>query len=353
MPTLLVGTRKGLFILDGDTWRTRHHAFRGDPVSMVLHDPRDGRLYAALHLGHYGVKLHASDDGGATWSPITTPAYPAHEGADGPSVDQVWELALGAGPGQLWCGTIPGGLFRSDDRGATWTLCSALWGRPERDRWMGGGADKPGVHSVLPDPRDPRRLLVGVSCGGVWFSPDDGESWEQRGHGLIARFMPPELELDPTTQDPHLLARCAAAPDVIWCQHHCGIFRSIDDGRTFVELHAQPSSFGFAVAAHPTEPDTAWFVPAEVDQRRIPVDGRVVVTRTTDAGTSFTALRDGLPQDDAWDLTLRHALALAPDGRTLAFGSTTGNCWASTDAGETWRVVSHHLPPIYVVRFGA
>jgi hypothetical protein len=217
---------------------------------------------------------------------------------------------------------------------------------------MGGGAVDPGLHSIEVDPRDRRQLLIAISCGGVWHSPDDGATWELRGKGLLAKFMPPERQEDPNIQDPHRIARCPGDPDVIWCQHHCGIFRSTDDGRTFTELHPQPSSFGFGVAAHPSQGGTAWFVPAARDDERTPVDEAVVVTRTDNGGSSFTVQRSGLPQANAYDLVYRHALAIAPDGRTLAFGSTTGNAWITGNGGVDWVPVAQNMPPIYAVVAG-
>lgn len=357
---LLVATRKGLFQVDGGGRAApRAIGFLGDPVSAVLQDPRDGCLYAALNLGHFGVKLHRSEDGGASWTELPAPAFPVGLAADkdgdkAPSVSLIWTLAAGGAdrPGRLWAGTIPGALFRSDDRGETWHLVESLWHEPSRPEWFGGGYDDPGIHSVCVDPRDSDRLVVGISCGGVWRSEDAGESWTVGGKGLAATYMPPERQDDPTIQDPHRLAVCPAAPDTVWCQHHCGIFRSDDGGRTFVQIHnASPSAFGFAVAAHPGDPGTAWFVPAVKDECRVPVDGRVVVTRTRDGGASFEALSKGLPQEGAYDLVYRHALDVDAAGETLAMGSTTGALWIGRGGGAEWSLLSAHLPPIAQVAF--
>jgi hypothetical protein len=150
----------------------------------------------------------------------------------------------------------------------------------------------------------------------------------------------------------HRLAQCRAAPECLWAQHHNGIFRSTDGAASWHEVKdVPPSVFGFAVAVHPEDPDTAWFVPAIKDERRIPVDGRVVVTRTRDGGQTFDVLRRGLPQEHAYDLTYRHALDVDRTGRALAFGSTTGSCWVSDDQGDHWQCLGEHLPPIYCVRF--
>jgi photosystem II stability/assembly factor-like uncharacterized protein len=246
---------------------------------------------------------------------------------------------------------VPGGLFRSDDTGASWGLVRSLWDRPERKRWFGGGKDRAGIHSICVDPRDSRHVTIAVSCGGVWQTRDGGASWEVSGPGLRAEFMPPDLQLDPGIQDVHHLVSCAAHPDALWVQHHNGIFRSTDGAASWSELKASPSSFGFAVAVHPRLPDTAWFVPAIKDEKRIPVEGRLVVTRTRDGGRSFEALSRGLPQAWAYDLVLRHALDVDASGDRLLFGSTTGNLWVSEDQGDSWSALANHLPPIYCVKF--
>ncbi len=371
-----VATRKGLFLLErrGGAWEIERVSFLGDPVSKVLEDPRDGRLYAALALGHFGVKLHRSDDRGRTWREVqapsfppeaTAPAVPAGAAASGigagarvdepPSVKLVWELVpAGDRRGALWAGTIPAALFRSADGGDSWQLVRPLWDRPERRAWMGGGYDEPGLHSIAVDPGDPRRLFCGISTGGVWATADGGETWECRATGMYAEYMPPERRGDPNAQDVHRLALSPSSPQVIWAQHHNGVFRTTDAGARWSEVTAiRPSKFGFAVAAHPKDPDTAWFVPAIKDERRVPVDAKMVVARTRDGGRSFEVLRAGLPQEHAYDLVYRHGLAVDATGARLAMGSTTGSLWTSDDAGSTWRLVSAHLPPIHQVAFGA
>ena len=355
---LFVATRKGLFqmIRDDGNWRVAGVSFLGDPVSAVLSDPRDGQLYAALNLGHFGVKLHRSGDGGATWEEAAAPAYPAAPDREAaPSTSLIWTLEPGGHdePGVLWAGTIPGGLFRSADSGASWHLIEPLWNEPSRANWFGGGYDDPGIHSISVHPADPRRLTVGISCGGVWNSVDGGASWTC-SNGMHAEYMPPERRDDPTIQDPHRVVRCAGAPEAFWAQHHNGVFRSLDGARSWHEVTGiRPSNFGFAVAVHPRQPERAWFVPAVKDACRVPVDGRMVVTRTSDGGRTFSILADGLPQRDAYDLVYRHGLAVDEDGETLAMGSTTGALWMSETGGDIWRTLSTHLPPIFAVRFAA
>jgi hypothetical protein len=349
-------TRKGLFELQRGRagWDVARVHFLAEPVSMLLPPDAGGRMLAALNLGHFGVKLHASDDAGQTWQELAAPTYPEQPAdATGPAwkLQQIWSIERDA-KGTLWAGTLPGGLFRSEDAGRSWQLVEPLWRMPERAEWFGGGAEVPGIHSICPHPQRPGELLLGISCGGCWATSDDGATWQVRAKGMRAAYMPPELADKENVQDPHRVVRCPAAPEVLWAQHHNGIWRSTDNAASWQEVQAPVSSFGFAVAVHPREPDTAWFVPAQKDERRVPVNGEMVVNRTRDGGRSFDTLRTGLPQHHCYDLVYRHGLAVAPDGEQLLMGSTTGGLWASDDQGDCWNVVSLNLPPIYAVAFG-
>ena len=170
---------------------------------------------------------------------------------------------------------------------------------------------------------------------------------------MRAEYAPPEQVHDPIAQDVHCLVQCPAAPEHMWVQHHNGIFASSDESRSFTEITGvEPSTFGFAVAVHPRDPHTAWFVPEIKDEKRIPREGKLVVTRTRDGGKTFDVLSKGLPQSHAYDVVYRHALALDDTGERLAFGSTTGGLWVSEDQGDSWACVTHTLPPVYAVRFG-
>lgn len=356
-------TRKGLFTVErkaaGD-WAITATAFIGDRVTMLLDDARDRTLYAALNLGHFGVKLHRSTDRGTSWEECVAPSYPPEpEGEQGatkpaPSVHQVWSLE-GAGddrPGMLWAGTIPGGLFRSADRGESWELVRSLWDRPERDAWFGGGYDDPGIHSISVDPRDSRHVIAAVSCGGVWVTQDGGETWDCRTKGMYAEYMPPDKREEPSIQDPHRMVHCPADPDTLWVQHHNGVFRSTDGASSWSDVSAvRPSKFGFAVAVHPADPQTAWLVPGVKDECRVPVDAQVVVARTRDGGASFDVLREGLPQHHAYDIVYRHGLDVDATGERLVMGSTTGSLWVTENGGDRWSCISSQLPPIYQVLF--
>ncbi|MGD0540109.1 MAG: exo-alpha-sialidase [Tepidisphaeraceae bacterium] len=358
---LFLGTRKGLFTLSrkerGDDWKIARTTFLGDQVPMFFPDPRDRSIYAALYHGHFGPKLHRSSDGGKSWTECAVPSFAATNAdaaKSGPSVELIWSLeaARPTTPGTLWAGTVPGGLFQSANSGQSWQLVDSLWDNPKRQEWFGGGMDKPGIHSICVHPHHPDHVRVGVSCGGVWETRDAGRSWDCRASGMIARFMPPDRQSDPNIQDPHRLVQSPSNPDVLWAQHHNGIFRSTDGSQSWHEIQVPgASSFGFAVVVHPRDPDTAWFVPALSDERRIPADSKVVVTRTRDGGKSFDVLTRGLPQEQAYHLVFRHSLDIDDSGQSLAFGSTTGSVWTSDDDGDSWHRLSADLPPIYCVRF--
>jgi hypothetical protein len=371
---IVVATRKGLFTVERNgqgrvPWSIRRTAFLAEHVIMTLPDPRDRSLYAALHLGHFGAKMHRSTDGGETWQELGVPAYPQKPPDDDQKdmwgkplewkLDRIWSLEAG-GPneaGVLWCGTLPGGLFRSDDHGANWQLVESLWFHPGRKEWMGGGADLPGIHSICVDPRDARHVSVGVSCGGVWVTSDGGATWDCRAYGIWAAYMPPEQKDNPNIQDVHRVVQCTAHPECLWAQHHNGIFRTTNGCASWEDVShltsVSPTSFGFAVAVHPSEPETAWFVPGVKDEHRLPADGHVVVARTRNGGRSYELLRNGLPQEHAYDITYRHGLDVDESGDRLAFGTTTGSLWVTEDQGDSWLNVSEHLPPIYCVRFVA
>lgn len=349
-----IGTRKGLFEVtrqEGGEWGVGSVHFLGESVTYVL--PSDGRhpMYAASNHGNLGPKLHSSVDAGRSWTECAVPAYPPGGGTKerAPALEQIWCLEVG--DATLWCGTIPGGLFASEDGAHSWRLVQTLWDHPTRPEWCGAGYDQPGIHSIAVDPRWPDHLLVAISRGGLWATTNGGVSWELRTQGMWAGYVPPEKKHVGHLQDPHRLVRCARRPECLWVQHHNGAFRSIDEGRSWSEVQVPPSSFGFAVSVHPEDPDTAWFVPAANDDMRVPVDGRLTVARTRDGGASFELLGEGLPSRHAYDLVYRHGLDVDPTGERLAMGSTTGSLWISENGGDSWTRVGAHLPPIYCVRF--
>ena len=365
MEQLLIGTRKGLFVMQpssqGD-WQVQALHFAGEPVSQTYTDPVTGLWFVALRLGHFGVKLHRSADRGASWQEVNCPAFPAKPSqgfwADDPTpwnVEMIWSFAA-TGPAharRLWAGTMPAAVFYSDDGATTWTLCESFWLDEKRKAWMGGGNDYPGLHTLLAHPQHPQQLTAAISCGGIWETQDGGASWQSIGQGFKADFVPPELVSDPNVQDPHRISRCLAEPHVMWTQLHFGLYRSVDAGQHWQQLAGAPEvgDFGFPILAHPTNPLRAWVVPAQADTHRHAPGAHMCVARTDDGGASWQVFRSGLPQEHAYDLIYRHGLALASDQRTLAMASTTGNVWLSGNAGEHWQQLSGHLPPVACVAF--
>jgi len=359
--TILLGTRKGLITLEaasGSGFELKRVDFDGIPVAFASRDPRTGRIWACLEHGHWGPKLHRSDVRGEVFEELEAPELPddANGSADGsegdaPAVGGIWCITPGGAsqPERIWLGTFPGALFRSDDGRASFELVKGLWEHSHRPKWFGGGRDTPGIHSILVDPRNHDRVLIGVSCGGVYETEDAGGSWRHRNDGLAADFLPePSSEVG---QDPHCLALCASDPDVVWQQNHCGVYRSTDAGRTWMSIGDEdgPVRFGFPIVPHPDEPEVAWVVPAVSDEKRMAIGGALAVHRTDDGGKTWRAQTDGLPQKNAFDIVYRHAFD--GDGEALAFGSTTGNVFFSSDGGERWASLGSHFPPVYSVRF--
>jgi photosystem II stability/assembly factor-like uncharacterized protein len=386
---ILVGTRKGTFLIErrGGRWVPRLAGHVGVGVNFVIRDPYQGTLWAALGHGHWGAKLSRSDDDGATWTDAAQVKYP--EGArylappmptpdDDPAgppkkailkpatLLKLWCMAFGPS-GRIYVGTIPGGLFESHDGGATFALNLPLWNHESRGgnlfegegsgntHWFGtpaseGGEFAPGIHSIVIDPRDANRILVAVSTAGVVESNDGGKSWRSRNKGMRMDYLPnPEAEWG---HDPHAIEVCPGQPDHLWQQNHCGIFYSSDGAATWKKV-SHPTEgvhFGFPIVVDARDGRTAWVVPGQADSQRMAIDGGLFVARTHDGGETWQHLREGLPQEHAYDVIYRHALGIADD--RVAFGSTTGNLYVSENRGDSWRAVANNLPPIYSVRFG-
>jgi hypothetical protein len=356
--TLLISTRKGLITFKKNgkrRWSFSKVDFLGLPVSMAYADQHSRTWWACLDHGHWGCKLHRSIDEGMTWDEVPAPHYPegelVKEGVPA-SVNYLWAMTgrnNGSGS-ELFIGTEPGGLFKSVDNGTSFELVRGLWDHPSRmEQWFGGGRDHPGIHSILFDPKNENRMLVAISCAGVFESLDKGETWAPKNQGLKADFLPdPNAEVG---QDPHLLVACDANFDVMWQQNHCGIFRTADGGKNWNDVSDKSgeANFGFAIAADPTNDQVAWVVPALSDGIRVAVDRSICVCRTENGGASWDTFRNGLPQGHAFDITYRHALD--QDEEMLAFGTTTGNLYISYDHGESWKALSNNLPMVHCVDF--
>lgn len=356
-PTLLLGTRKGLiaYHFKNGNWTPENISFEGIPVSIAFADERTGAWWVCLDHGHWGVKLHRSDDRGKTWEELTAPAYPeGEEIKEGvPATTRyIWAMAHGGKkyPSRLWIGTDPGGLFKSEDGGNSFQLVESLWHHPTRkDGWFGGGRDQPGIHSIVVDPRDENHLYIGISCAGVFETFDAGKTWHIRNKGMKAEFLPnPDAE---TGYDPHIVVAAPTNPDILWQQNHCGIFRSADSAKNWEDISQSggPAHFGFAIAVADDDPEQAWVAPAHSDMTRTAIKGALCICRTDDGGKTWKEQRNGLPKENCFDIVYRHCLVSSDNA--VAFGTTTGNLFFSPDRGESWQTLNNYLPMIYSMQF--
>jgi len=344
---LLIGTRKGAFILDGDAER-RNWAVRGPfcqawPIHHVVADPATGAIYGGGGNEWFGPAVWKSADLGKSWTHSSAGLAYA-EGAE--PIKAVW--CLQPGHGGLYAGVEPAGLFHSDDAGETWRHVSGLQDHPSRPQWQPGGGGLI-LHSVVLHPDDARRIWVAISTAGVFHSADGGASWEARNSGTRNDYLPEGERYPEFGQCVHSLAMPAGRPDRLYQQNHCGMYRSDDGGRNWESIEAGlPSTFGFPAAVHPREPETLYLVPLNGDVLgRFMPDGRAAVWRTRDGGETWRDLRAGLPQESAFLCVLRRALATDPlDPAGVYFGTTSGAVYASADEGESWRCIAQHLPGI-------
>ena len=349
---LLVGTKKGAFVLEGDPsrdrWDVRGPLCEGWPVHDMRIDPADGAIVAAAGSPWYGPAAWRSEDLGETW---THSSEGLTYGDDGPPLATVWNIT--PGHGSLWAGVEPAGLFRSDDGGRTWSHVAALREHPTTPDWE-PGAGGLCLHTVIPHPTDADRMWIGISAVGMFETTDGGASWSLRNQGVRADFMPatyPEFG-----QCVHKAVMAAgewpSGEERLFQQNHCGIYRSDDGGGAWTEITpGLPSDFGFPMGAHPRDPGSVWTVPLNgADRGRFVPDAAMAVWRTRDAGRSWTRHGDGLPQRDAYLAVLREAMAvdrLDPAG--VYVGTSSGALFASRDEGETWQAIAKHLPPIWSV----
>ena len=355
MTELLVGTKKGLFTLrgePGDEFEVAAREFAGNVVEYAVRDPRTGRTFASVSDGWYGPRLFLRDGDADEWRRADGLEFPDDTQT---SLERVWSVTPGEADGVVYAGVAPAALFESSDNGETWELNRGLWNVPTRPDWN-PGAGGLALHSICPWPGDPKRLAVGISAAGVWISEDAGQTWRTGYTGLVPDYVPEDQREDTHALCVHNMHRAPRRPERLFLQFHGSVYRSDDEGGTWIDVAAGlPSGFGFPLSIDPADPDSAFVIPLVGAEDRVTPDGRVAVYGTRDAGDSWTALDKGLPGPDAWLTILRQALGTAGEGSDLqlAFGATSGAVWASPDAGATWVAAAEHLAPVTSVRFGS
>lgn len=367
--TLWIGTRKGAFALRPDArrrgWRLSGPQFLGHIIHHIVQDPREPRvLLMAAKTGHLGPTVYRSTDRGRTWrEAVQPPAFrKAVDGEDARAVQRVFWLSPGHASerGRWYAGSSPAGLFSSDDGGARWEPVAGFNDHPMRAKWtLSGTPDGELVHSILIDSRDPQHLYLAISVGGVFESIDGGADWAPLNEGCAADFLPDPNA--PFGHDPHCVALHPLAPDRLYQQNHCGIYRMTRPERRWVRVgRAMPKTVGdvgFPIVLHPTDPDTAWVVPMDGQMvwPRTSIGGKPAVYCTRDGGRRWRRCDRGLPRAQAWFTVLRQALCT--DERLprigVYFGTTGGEVWAGANGGETWRCIARHLPEIYSVTHAA
>jgi photosystem II stability/assembly factor-like uncharacterized protein len=360
---VLVGTRKGAFILASDgkrqQWDVTGPHFAGWEIYHLKGSPLDpDRLYASQCSGWFGQLIQRSSDGGKTWEPVGNKfvydGIPGtHQWYDGKphpwEFKRVWHLEPSLTEADtVYAGVEDAALFRSTDAGQTWEELSGLRGHGSGPRWS-PGAGGMGLHTILIDPSNPRRMFIAISAAGVFRTEDAGQTWQPANRGLHSQFLP-----DPKAEVGHCVHRIAmhpSRPNVLFMQKHWDVMRSDDAGNSWQEVSGNlPTDFGFPIDVHAHEPETIYVVPIKSDSEHFPIDGKLQVYRSRTGGNDWEPLTKGLPQSNCYVNVLRDAMAVdSLDSCGIYFGTTGGQVYASPDAGDTWAPIVRDLPAVLSV----
>jgi photosystem II stability/assembly factor-like uncharacterized protein len=360
---LLVGTRKGAFVLSSDgkreRWAVSGPHFAGWEVYHVKGSPADpDRLYASQSSGWSGQVIQRSDDGGVTWEPVGNKfAYDGvpgtHQWYDGTphpwEFERVWHLEPSLNdPDTVYAGVEDAGLFRSTDGGRQWQELPALRGHKSGPSWQ-PGAGGMCLHTIILDPATPGRMFAAISAAGAFRSDDAGQTWRPINHGLHSEGIPdPDAEVGHCV---HRLAMHPSRPSVLYMQKHWDVMRSDDAGESWHEVSGNlPTDFGFPIDVHAHEPDTIYVVPITSDAEHFPPEGKLRVYRSRTGGEEWEALTNGLPQEHCYVNVLRDAMTVDTlDSCGVYFGTTGGQVYASADAGDSWAPIVRDLPAVLSV----
>jgi photosystem II stability/assembly factor-like uncharacterized protein len=345
---LLIGTRKGCFLLESDAdrrdWNLRGPFCEGWPVYHAIHDPSSGAIYAAAASEWHGSVVWKSPDLGETWTHSSEGL--AYDAESGKKLSKVSTLAVSNG--RLLVGVEMPGIFESRDGGETWSLLSTLAGEPGSELWDDPANQPPGhlgISALDFDEKDPNRFWAIVQGVGLFETTDNTESWTPRNRGLRADWPREHEEVGFCV---HKFVRSPADNKRWYQQNHVGMHRSDDEGHSWVEItEGLPTEFGFAAATHPHDRETFYVIPLDPGHGRTMPDGNAAVWRTRDAGDTWQKLDNGLPKTDAWVGVLREAMAIdSYDTPGLYFGTSTGQVFASRDEGDSWMQIADYLPAI-------
>jgi photosystem II stability/assembly factor-like uncharacterized protein len=360
---ILVGTRKGAFVLTSDerrkTWDVSGPHFAGWEIYHLKASPADpDRIYASQSSSWFGQQIQRSNDGGKTWDPVDNKfAYDGipgtHQWYDGTphpwEFKRVWHLEPSlTDPDVVYAGVEDAALFRTSDGGKSWSELAGLRGHGSGPHWQ-PGAGGMCLHTIVLDPADPKRIFIAISAAGAFRTDDGGETWRPINRGLKSEHIPdPEAEVGHCV---HRLAMHPTRPNVLFMQKHWDVMRSDDAGNTWYEVSGNlPTDFGFVIDVHAHEPETIYVVPIKSDSEHFPADGQLRVWRSRTGGNDWEALTNGLPQENCYVNVLRDAMAVDTlESCGVYFGTTGGQVYASADAGDTWSAIVRDLPPVLSV----